>query len=421
MATHGQHQSGLHDHFARLRRQHRVMVGDVLGELGGRSPLSARPDHPVFSLLHYDDVIEVLRDPATFSSGELNDTLGRAYGRTLLTMDEPDHRAARSVLSKVFSRRALEASREELFRPVIQEYVAALGPRGGGDLYRELFLQFPVTILHRLYGLSTEPAEIDRFHELALKLLLIRSDTPEVAMAAAADLHYTLQGAMADRRAEGGGGAGGASGGSGRSGWSGGSGGSGDDWISAIVALNDEAQAMSDDEVAWFLRLLLPAGAETTSKATGNLLLALLRDRTQWETLVADRSLVPAAVDEGLRWDGATVAVYRIAMKDTVIGGTAIPAGAGVTAAIGSANHDEAYFPDPDAFNVHRHASVPQLGFGHGIHLCLGHQMARMEAEVALDVLLEAMPNLRLDPDAPTPEVVGLTFRAPSHLRVRWD
>src|SRR5665213_2807347 len=179
MQTHGQHQSELHEHFARLRKDHRVMSGDLLGELGGRSPLSARGNHPVFGILHYDDAVAVLRDPDTFGNGELNDTLGRAYGRTLLTMDEPDHRASRAVLSKVFSRRSLESSREELFRPIVESYVDSLVANRRGDLYRELFLQFPVTILHRLMGLSTDPSDIDLFHQLALKLLLIRSDTPE--------------------------------------------------------------------------------------------------------------------------------------------------------------------------------------------------------------------------------------------------
>jgi cytochrome P450 len=187
------------------------------------------------------------------------------------------------------------------------------------------------------------------------------------------------------------------------------------------VALNDQDRALTDDEVAWFLRLLLPAGAETTSKATGNLLVGLLRDPSQWQTLVSRPSLVPGAVEEGLRWDGATVAVYRVAMQDSAIAGASIPAGSGITVAVGSANHDEEYFSDPDAYDIARVSKVPQLGFGHGIHLCLGHQMARMEMTVALEVLLEKMPNLRLDGDHPDPEIVGLTFRAPSHLRVRWD
>src|SRR5690606_31317431 len=149
---------------------------------------------------------------------------------------------------------------------------------------------------------------VDRFHQLALKLLLVRSATPEVAMQASAELYDLLTALIAQRREEIANGT------------------AGDDIVTKLVATNDEAGGpIPDDEVAYFLRILLPAGAETTSKAAGNLTLALLRDRSQWEAVVADRSLIPNAVDEGLRWDGATVCVYRIATEDTEIAGVPIP------------------------------------------------------------------------------------------------
>lgn len=403
MATHGHGAADVHATFADLRQKGPVYEGDAIALLGGRSPLALRGDGiPQFSVLGHDEVAQVLREHETFSSGELNDTLGRAYGRTVLTMDPPDHRRSRTVLQQIFSKRSLEEWRESLFRPVTEAYVEHLLPRGGADLYRALLLQFPVTILHRLMGLPAEPASIDRFHALALKMLLVRSATPEVAMQAAGELYDDLIALIADRRARAAAGA------------------QEDDLVSRLVVLNDENQAMSDDELAWFLRILLPAGAETTSKASGNMLLALLTDRSQWEALLKDRSLVANAVDEALRWDGATVAVYRVAVKDAVVGGVSIPAGSSVTALVGSANHDERHFDEPDRFDVHRPPGG-QMGFGHGIHLCLGHQMARMEMAVALEVLLDRMPDLRLDPDVEPPSVTGLTFRAPTHLRVRWD
>lgn len=403
MQTHGQGAADIHTTFARLRAQGPVFEGDVIAELGGRSPLSLRGDgFPSFSVVAYDEVAHVLREHQLFSSGALNDTLGRAYGRTVLTMDQPDHKTSRAVLQQIFSKRALEEWREGLFRPVVEAYVDRLEPKGGCDLYRDLYLQFPVTILHRLMGLPAEPEAVDRFHQLALRLLLVRSATPEVAMQASAELFEVLSALIAERRSDLA------------------SGSAGDDIVTKLVAANDEAQAMPDEEVAYFLRILLPAGAETTSKASGNLTLALLSDRSQWEALVADPSLIPDAVDEGLRWDGATVCVYRIALEDTEIAGVPIPKDASITVAVGSANRDEAIHEDPDRFDVRREPKG-QLGFGHGIHLCLGHQMARMEMAVALEVLTQRFPDLRLDPEREAPGVTGLTFRAPTHLQVRWD
>ena len=403
MTTHGQGAADIHTTFAKLRAEGPVYEGDVIGLLGGRSPLSLRGEgFPSFSVVRYEEVAQVLREHQLFSNGELNESLGRAYGRTILTMDQPDHKTSRTVLQQIFSKRSLEEWREDLFRPVVEAYVDRLLPRGGCDLYRDFYLQFPVTILHRLMGLPNDAESVDRFHQLALKLLLVRSATPEVAMNASAELFEILTGVIAERRehiAKGE---------------------PGDDIVTKLVAANDEVGAMPDEEVAYFLRILLPAGAETTSKATGNLTLALLKDRSQWEALLADRSLVANAADEGLRWDGATVCVYRVATEDTEIAGTRIPAGAGVTVAVGSANRDEREFDDPDRFDVQR-TPGGQLGFGHGIHLCLGHQMARMEMAVALEVLLERMPDLRLDPAYDEPGVTGLTFRAPTHLQVRWD
>jgi cytochrome P450 len=262
-------------------------------------------------------------------------------------------------------------------------------------------MQFPVTILHELIGLPDDDVSVARFHQQAIRLLFISSDTPQVAFDASAALHADLSDLVARRRREIERGV------------------PGDDVVSAALSRSLESNAMSDDELVNFLRLLLPAGAETTSKAAGNMMDGLLTQGALDEVR-RDRSLIDRAVDEALRWDGSIVMSYRLTTRPIDLGEVHLPAGTGLNLALASASRDEAVFANPERFDLHRPPSS-SLAFGTGAHLCLGQLMARMEMGVALEVLVDRMPRLRLDPDDEPPVVEGVTMRAASHLRVRWD
>ncbi|MGH9029065.1 MAG: cytochrome P450, partial [Acidimicrobiales bacterium] len=166
-----------------------------------------------------------------------------------------------------------------------------------------------------------------------------------------------------------------------------------------------------------FLRLLLPAGAETTYRSSSNLLFGLLSDRAQWQALESDRELIPQAIEEGLRWEPPLTMTGRTCVKDTVLEGTAIPAGSSVTTCMGSANHDEQRWEDPERFDIFR-PQKQHLAFAYGPHMCLGLHLARMETTVLLHALLDRLPELRLDPDADDLHITGLIFRAPASLPV---
>jgi len=192
-----------------------------------------------------------------------------------------------------------------------------------------------------------------------------------------------------------------------------------DDLISELVTTELDGQRLDDEEIFAFVRLLLPAGIETTYRSLGNLLLALFTHPEQLEAVVEEPELRGAAIEEGLRWESPFLMLARQTIRDASLGGVDIPAGREVSVFVGSANRDERRYPNPDRFDIHR-AHVPHLTFGSGPHMCLGMHLSRMETRVALDALLERFPDLRLDADAPSPRIVGNVFRSPDALPVRF-
>jgi cytochrome P450 len=190
-----------------------------------------------------------------------------------------------------------------------------------------------------------------------------------------------------------------------------------DDVISKLVTGTVDGQGLSDEEVVSFLRLLLPAGAETTFRLIGNMLVALLTDRRRWERVRADRSLVPWAIEETLRWETSVLMVSRQTTRPVVVRGVEIPADELVSVTVASANRDEQHYENPDVYDLDRRAD-DHLSFGFGRHHCLGYHLARLEARLALTAMLDRLPDLRLDPDAPPPTITGMAFRSPKTLRV---
>jgi cytochrome P450 len=190
-----------------------------------------------------------------------------------------------------------------------------------------------------------------------------------------------------------------------------------DDLITELAHAEIDGDRLSDDEIFATLRLLLPAGIETTYRSIGNLLFALLTHPDQLADVKADRSLVPDAVEEALRWEGPIVFTGRQSTRPSTLGGLDVPAGASVTVFLASANRDEARFEDPDRFDVRRQQGA-HLAFGSGPHACLGMHLARMEMRLALTALLDRLPDLRLDPVAAAPQLTGLPLRSPTALRV---
>ncbi len=361
--------------------------------------VAARRDTPIvgsdglFTAYSYEAVHTVLSDGELFSSSGYSAVMGEVFGRSILEMDDPDHRHYRSLIQQAFTRKAMERWEEELVQPLIHRMIDGFVDAGQGDLVVPLLFPFPVNVIAELMGLPM--ADLSVFHRLAVEIIGVTVDW-DGAVAASAKLAEYFGALIEERRNS-----------------------DAPDLISVLATASHEGERLTDDEILAFLRLMLPAGAETTYRSSSNLLYGLLSDPAQYEAVCADRALLPQAIEEGLRWEAPLLIVMRTATADTEVCGTPVEKDSVIIVNIGAANHDETRWDDPERFDVFR-PRKPHIGFASGPHLCLGIHLARMETTVAMTAIMDRLPNLRVDPDAPAPYISGMTFRAPPRLDVRW-
>ena len=372
----------------------RAMAGlEVEGEnQGGFIDPELFGDIPdVFTAFTFDAAQAVLRDGETFSSKGYADVMGQVMGHTILEMDEPEHHTYRGIVQQAFSRKTMERWEVEAITPIVDEHIDAFIDRGSAELVRELTFPFPVRVIARLLGLPN--SEMTHFHRLAVELISVGFDM-ERGLAASRALGDYFGQILADRRRA-----------------------PADDLMSLLAQAELDGQRLTDDEIFAFLRLLLPAGAETTYRSSSNLILGLLRHPDQLDALRADRSLMNQAIEEGLRWEPPLLTIIRTATRDTEVEGVPVGAGSMVVINMGSANHDEKYWTDPERFDIFR-PQRQHLAFAFGPHMCLGMHLARMETRAAINRVLDRLPNLRIDPDAPEGPITGMTFRSPTAIPV---
>jgi cytochrome P450 len=193
-----------------------------------------------------------------------------------------------------------------------------------------------------------------------------------------------------------------------------------DDLMSVLAQAELDGTRLDDEAIYAFLRLLAPAGAETTYRSSSNLLFGLLSHPDQLEALRDERGLMPQAIEEGLRWECPLTGITRTAMRDVQIGDVTVPAGSLVAVNLAAANRDETRYENPDAFDLFRPQKT-HMAFAFGPHRCLGMHLARVETTVVVNALLDRLPGLRLDPDAVDVHITGLTFRSPLALPVRFE
>ena len=350
----------------------------------------------VFTAYSYEAVQQVLKDGETFSSAGYAAVMGEVLGHSILEMDEPEHHLYRGLVQQAFTRKVMETWERELVRDVVNEHIDAFidRPEKRADLVPELTFPFPVVVIARLLGLPR--ADLPMFHRRAVEIISA-GFAPERALAASRALSEYFCAILADRRAH-----------------------PSDDLMSVLVQAELDGTRLTDEEICSFLRLLLPAGAETTYRSSSNLLWGLLANPDQLNALRADDALMPQAIEEGLRWEAPLIGIMRTAATDTELLGVPIAAGSVVAINIGSANHDETVWDNPEAFDIFR-PPKQHLAFAWGPHMCLGLHLARMETRVVLRQLFERLPNLRFDPDIEPTPITGAIFRAPAALNVTWD
>ncbi len=314
-------------------------------------------------------------DVEGYCAGMGAEAWGRMAMNFMLTMDPPDHTRLRSLVTKAFTPRAVEALRPRV-REIVDGLIATLD--GDVDLISSFAYPLPVTVICELLGVG---ADRDRFrpwsNAIGKALDIDSPDTLRAASVAAEEMTDFFLPIIDERRKH-----------------------PGDDLLSALIAAEDDGDRLTRDEVIANLILLLFAGHETTVNLVGNGVLALMRHRGEWERLCADPSLSRHAVEEVLRFDSPVQITSRNASIDVEVGGKTIAAGRHVIFLLGSANRDPAAFDDPDRFDVTR-TDVRHMSFGGGIHFCVGAPLARLEGEIAFEALTNAFPKMHLTEDDP--------------------
>lgn len=362
-----------------------------LREAGPVHRISGSDGKPAWLVTRYDDVRQALADPR-LSVDKSNALPGNYRGLSLppaldanlLNMDPPDHTRIRKLVTQAFTARRIEALRAPIRRTAdglldaIGDVIAGagadgIGDAGGGtvDLVASYAAPLPIAVICDLLGVP-ESSRTD-FRAWTDVMLTPDPSRPEAAGEAVGAMLKFFAGLIAGKRAA-----------------------PADDLLSDMIAARDEGDRLSDDELTSLVFLILFAGYENVVHLIGNATLALLDDPAQFDRLRADRSLLPAAVEEFLRYDGpAPLAIRRFPLEDLSIGGVVIPAGETVLLGIASANRDSARFPDADRLDFDR-AVGGHLALGHGIHYCLGAPLARLETAVALEALFDRLPDLAL-------------------------
>ena len=286
----------VHEKLREAREKHRVMVG---------SPVIDTPaqnlDVAGVTVLGYDECHTVLTDSENFSSSIYEHIMGPVMGRTLLEKEGAEHHSSRALVSPLFRAKLLERWRTELVEVVVHELIDRFAPRGRADLVREFTFAFPVQVIARLMGLPRE--DYVRFQQLSIELLSVVYNW-DIGMAASATLKEYFGEILAERRRD-----------------------PQDDLISTLAESEIDGERLSDDEIFAFLLLILPAGVETTYRASGNLLVAMLTEPSLLEMVRADRGMLRGAIEEALRWEPPISTVVRVARRDCELGGIAIPEG----------------------------------------------------------------------------------------------
>ena len=376
--------------FAEKRRQGGVFHGPIVDY--SKLPESMRPKD-IYAALSFDAVNKAFRDGHVFSSSGYDTSIGLFMGKTILAMKGKQHREHRNLVSAAFKSKSLARWEPAIVRPVCNALIDEFIESGETDLVRNFTFEFPTRVISRLLGLPEE--DLPTFRRRAIQLISYNIDYRRAFEASAALKEYFAE-QIENRRAT-----------------------PTEDIIGDLVAAEIDGERLSDEAIYSFLRLLLPAGLETTYRSSGNLLYLLLTHPDQFAAVQADRGLIPKAIEENLRYETPLTTVQRYTTEDTELEGVRIPAHSQVDICIGSANRDERRWERAEDFDIFR-KPLPHISFAAGEHTCLGLHLARLETHVALECILTRLTNIGLLTDD-DPHIHGQPFRSPTALPVTFD
>ena len=345
-------------------------------------PIYYSPEFKSWFVSRYDDVQRVINDPELFSSQQ---TFRRRRSlseegktvRTLLWADPPHHRQLRSLVSQAFTPRTISSLVTRITQ-IAHAHLDTVAAQGTMDIINDLANPLPIIVIAELLGIPTQDRQqFKRWSDSIVSPAHLEKKQAVIAMNT-----YFLN-IIAQRRQQ-----------------------QQDDLISALLNAQLDGASLSNAELLNFCRLLLVAGHETSTNLIGNALLTFDEYPEVMDELRAAPDLIPAAVEEVIRYRTPIQRLRRAATSDTNMRGYAIKAGEIVSPILGSANRDQEQFSQPDTFDIHRTPNR-HMGFGHGIHFCIGAPLARMEAKIALEALLTRFTNIKRRKEFPLQPVAS--------------
>lgn len=353
----------------------------LLARLRATEPVAWVPGLNGWLVTRYDLAVQVMRDAATFTVDDPRFSTARVVGPSMLSLDAAEHARHRAPFARHFRPREIEDRFTGFVRAECARLVDGFAAAGQAELRRALAGPLSVAVVADALGLDdADTAQVLAWYDA------IVSTVDDIAAGRQPDSRGTE--AFGELRAH-----------LERS-------------VGRRSVLTDAASELALPEVVSNAAVLMFGGIETTEGMIANLLLHLLRDPAQ-----LDRALIPAAIEESLRLEPAAAVVDRYATRDVSLAGASIARGDLVTVSLTAANRDPEVFPNPDVFDLHRPDLRKQLAFAHGPHFCLGADLARLEARIAVETVLDRLPGITLaEPSAAS----GLVFRKPSGVHARW-
>lgn len=360
---------------------------DTYRRLRDEAPVYYNAKWDFWALTRYEDVTPATKDHETFSSAK-GATLDMVKAhddaipvpKVIISMDPPEHQKMRRLVSNVFTPRAI-AALEDMVRDKVYERIEALNPKSF-DVVADFSALFPNEVITTMLGVPEEDRDqIRHWLDLLLERRPGEIAVPREGYEASMNTGLYYYDLVQQRRAA-----------------------PRDDMISRLIETEIErdgvVEKLTDVDITGFATMLGGAGAETVTKLIGNAMVAFADFPDQWRKLRDDRSKIPAAIEELLRYEAPSQYQVRTATRDVTYYGTTIPKDAAVLLVTGSALRDERMFDDPDRLDIDRERKMGfNLAFGYGVHSCLGAALARMESRIALNALLDLVPEYEVDRD----------------------
>ncbi len=356
---------------------------EIYRRMRDEAPIYYDEEGDFYALTRHADVAAAFKDYESFSSARGCDLgmvrSGEVPQKSIIFMDPPEHRHMRSLLNKAFTPRAIQSQRETVVE-LVEHYLGKADP-DNFDVVQDFSGPFPVEVITRMAGVPEEfRQQVRHWIDTSLHREPGQIDWSEENHKANLDSAVYYYGLVQERRAN-----------------------PQDDMISRLIAAeipgeDGELRKLDDIEITAFTTLLGGAGAETVTKLMGSAVVEFARHPDQWQKLLDDRSKIPDAVEELLRYIGPVQYNVRYSVKDVELPSGTVPANKPVFLMGAAANRDPRAFDDAETFDIDRDRSQAQnLGLGYGIHSCLGAALARMESAIALDHLLDFMPRYEVD------------------------